>query len=117
MKFYLSKLYFSLSLTLLSLPYAVFAQTEQTGFYDPTGTGSIPAFFAKVIDAGIKILIPFVIIMLIYSGFLFVIARGNVETLKKAKTNFVWTIVGVAILLGAKLISSILQGTVESITK
>jgi hypothetical protein len=52
---------------------------------------------------------------IIYSGFLFVTARGKPEQITKAKTNFFWTIIGVAILLGARVIVSIITGTIESI--
>lgn len=53
---------------------------------------------AKAITA---IGIPLVAIFLVWSGFLFVTARGNEEQLKRAKTTFFWTLVGGAVLIGA----------------
>lgn len=41
------------------------------------------------------------VIFIIWSGFLFVSARGNEEQIKKARTTFFWTIIGTVILLGA----------------
>ena len=45
------------------------------------------------------------VLFIIWSGFLFVTARGNEEQLKTARTTFYWTIIGTAILFGAGIIS------------
>ncbi len=50
--------------------------------------------------------VPLATIGLVYSGFLFVTARGNEQQLEKAKTMFFWTIVGTAIIVGAVYIGS-----------
>ncbi len=97
----------------LFLPVLVFA----TGIGNPVKADSIEELLAKIIDAAIVILMPFVVLAIIYSGFMFLIARGNKEALSKAKTNFVWVVIGVAVLLGAKLISYMLKSTVEHIVK
>ncbi len=76
---------------------------------------SIPELLKLIIDAGIMILMPLVVLAIIYSGFMFLIAQGNEDKLKTAKTNFIWVIVGVAVLLGAKVISAVLQATAEHI--
>ncbi|TSC71413.1 MAG: hypothetical protein G01um101470_618 [Parcubacteria group bacterium Gr01-1014_70] len=53
---------------------------------------------AKAITA---IGIPLVAIFLVWSGFLFVTARGNEEQLKRAKNTFFWALVGGAVVIGA----------------
>lgn len=53
---------------------------------------------AKAITA---IGIPLVAIFLVWSGFLFVTARGSEEQLKRAKTTFFWALVGGAVIIGA----------------
>ena len=53
----------------------------------------------------------------IWTGFLFVQARGNpggIETAKKVLLN---TAIGTAILLGAQILATIIEGTVRSITR
>lgn len=55
------------------------------------------------------------VVFLIFSGFLFVTAQGNEEKLSKAKTGFLWTAVGVAVLLGAWAITEGLTATICSI--
>ena len=51
----------------------------------------------------------------IWAGFLYVKAQGNPGELDKAKTVFIDTCIGVAILLGAKIIASIIVGTINTI--
>ncbi len=51
----------------------------------------------------------------VYSGYLFVKARGNEKELGEAKTVFVNTVIGVAILLGAQLIASIIVNTIKTL--
>lgn len=42
---------------------------------------------------------------IIWAGFLFVSARGSEEQVTKAKSVFIWTVVGAAILMGASVIA------------
>ncbi len=55
------------------------------------------------------------IVAFIYSGYKFVAARGNPEGLKKAKDIFFNTCIGVAILLGAKIIATIIISTIKNL--
>ena len=52
--------------------------------------------------------------MIIYSGILFMISRGNDEDITKAKKALMWSLIGLAILIMGKtwitLIESILSG-------
>ncbi len=54
------------------------------------------------------IIIVLAVLMIILSGFQFVTAQGNEEKIKKAKDTFKWTVIGVAIIIGARLIITIL---------
>ncbi len=54
-------------------------------------------------------------IAIIYSGFLFVSAQGNEEKLQTAKTTFMWTVIGVAVLLGAKVLSAGIKETFDQL--
>ncbi len=84
---------------------------------NPLKADSMEDLLKLIIDAAIVILMPLVILAIIYSGFMFLLAQGNEEKLKKAKLNFVWVFIGVAVLLGAKIISAVLQSTAEKIIK
>ncbi len=68
--------------------------------------GQVIETIAKAITA---VGIPIASIFLIYSGFLFVTARGNAEQITKAKTTFFWTIIGTALIVGAWAIATALN--------
>lgn len=44
---------------------------------------------------------PLAVIFIIYSGFLFVTAGGSEDKVKRAKTTLLWTLLGLAIVIGA----------------
>lgn len=54
-------------------------------------------------------------VFIIYSGFLFVVARGSEDGIKSAKNAFFYTIIGTAILLGASVIVEILRATIGAL--
>ena len=55
------------------------------------------------------------VLAFIYSGFLFVTAQGNESKLGKAKRALLYTAIGTAILLGARVISEVISGTIEQL--
>lgn len=59
--------------------------------------------------------VPLAGIFIIYSGFLFVTARGSDEQLTKAKTTFFWTIVGTILIIGAWAIASAINEFARSL--
>jgi hypothetical protein len=74
--------------------------------------GSIPILIKTILEGIIKIGIPIIALAIIYSGFLFVFARGNSEQLKKAKSALMYTLIGGAVLLGSWAIAQLISETV-----
>lgn len=80
---------------------------------NPLGeTTSLPLLIHDVLTKALQIGIPIVALAIIYSGFLFVAARGNPEKLTKAKDTLLYTLIGAAILLGSWGIAMIISSTV-----
>lgn len=79
------------------------------------GTNTLSAFIDKILDVVITIATPIAVLAIIYSGFLFVKARGNDKELAVAKEVLKWTLIGVMVLLGAQLLSSVIAGTITSL--
>jgi len=52
-----------------------------------------------------------VVLMIIYSGFLFVTARGSEDKIEKAKHVLTYVVIGTAILFGSVVISSVIGNT------
>ena len=79
------------------------------------GIESIPAAVTALMGFVVKIGAVVAIFTFVYSGYLFVKARGNPKELETAKDVFKYTVIGVAILLGAQLIASIVVGTINNL--
>ena len=78
---------------------------------NPLGkTTTISALIANIANFVIKYFaIPFAGLMLIIAGFRFVTAQGEPEKINKAKQNFVWTILGVGVVVAAQLLTTYIQ--------
>ena len=80
---------------------------------NPLGnTSTLPILIHDVLTKALQVGIPIVALAIIYSGFLFVAARGNSEKLTKAKDTLLYTLIGAAILLGSWGIAMIISSTV-----
>ncbi len=55
-----------------------------------------------------------VVLMIIYSGFLFVTARGSEDKIKDARRSFTYAAIGAAILLGAVAIGKAIEATINA---
>ncbi len=84
---------------------------------NPIKYDTFSAFVAGVTNAAVQILMPFVVIAFIYSGFLFVKAQGKDTELKKAKEAILWSVIGAMILFGAWGFAEMIGKTVDTFTK
>ena len=103
--------WYMISLVLFSPVFAGAATID-----NPLRADNLVQLLRDIID---RVILPFGIpiaaVFIIYSGFLFITARGNQEQLTRAKRNFWWVIVGTAILLGVYVIIVVIQGTISSL--
>ena len=76
---------------------------------------TVEEFVSKILDYVVKIGGIIAIFAFIYVGYLFVEARGKPEGLKTAKSAFINTVIGVALLLGAQLVSKMIVSTIENL--
>jgi len=83
---------------------------------NPTKFASIPELFEAILKIAAEIGSVFIVLGLIYSGFLFVTARGNEEELSKAKRAITYTVIGAVIVLGAWAFSVAIGNTINTIT-
>lgn len=82
---------------------------------NPLGVNSFQELVKKLLDAAIIIGIPIAVLFIVFAGFKFVLARGNPEALKIARRNLLWTIVGIAIFIGASLIAGVITSTLHQL--
>ncbi|MBM2817931.1 MAG: protein of unknown function with transrane region [Parcubacteria group bacterium] len=85
---------------------------------NPLGSkiNNLPSFIYMILDIAFQIGAIFSVLAIIYVGFLFVKARGDPEELKTARTAFLYTVIGIAVLLGAVLIATVIQSTISDVS-
>lgn len=93
----------------LELTSSALAVTNQPALKNPIKAETFGAVIEAIAKAVVEIGITVAGIFLIYSGFLFVSARGNAEQITKAKTVFFWTIIGALLVIGARVIATALN--------
>jgi hypothetical protein len=98
------------SLTLLLFPFFIYAQTS---LVNPLQFGTIQDFLKGLLGAVMYIGLPIIALIIVYSGFLFITARGNSEKIKAAIYNFQWVVIGTGVFLGAWALTGIIAGTIN----
>lgn len=115
---------FAAILLFLAAPVAgVLAQTPGSGntgqtdirLVNPLKADSFSGLLTDILDFVVQIGTVVVILMIVYVGFMFVVARGNDGKISEARQALLWTLVGALILLGAKAISLGIQATVQAL--
>lgn len=125
----MKKLFASLAVSFLfALPLFALMQTSayaQTAapvdntlkLQNPIKYDNFSDFVAGVTQTAVKVLLPFVVLAFIYSGFLFVKAQGNEKELEEAKKAILWSAVGAFILFGAWGFAQIIKTTISAVTQ
>jgi hypothetical protein len=109
----IKKYYWAVAIIFI-IPSILLADTGADSGYileNPISVNSLPELIKSMFDAIIQIGLVFVILAIIYAGLQFVMAQGNSEKITKAKSIFLWTIIGGVILLGASAISGVVCNT------
>ncbi len=89
--------------------------TDGGGFSNPLAYNTIWDFLQALLKAVVLIVFPLIVLMLVYTGFLFVTAQGNDAKLTTARKTFFYTLLGGLIVLGAQALSLAIQATVQEI--
>lgn len=91
-------------------------QQQGTTLINPlAGETDLMSFLRKILALVIKIGGIVVIFMLVYIGYLFATSSFVPENKEKARSAFVWTLVGALILLGAQAIATGITATVTAL--
>lgn len=117
-------IFYSVLTIILSFPDQIFAQGQgntapppvdnSSGITNPLAgkVDTISGLIQVILEGVVKIGIPIVALALVYSGFLFVAARGNPEKLSKAKNALLYSLIGAALLLGSWAVAQMISDTV-----
>ena len=89
----------------------------QTQLQNPLNASfsNIPSFIAGALKVVVMVALPLLALAFVYSGYLFVMAQGNSTDLENAKRNFMYTVIGAILILGAWVIATLIGGTVSQL--
>ena len=72
--------------------------------------GAVQAF----LEIFTYIVIIFAVLMLVWVGLQFILAQGNADRIKELKKQLTWLVVGIAIVIGARLIVQVVINTLKA---
>jgi len=82
---------------------------------NPLGVETIDALILIILDAIVKIGVPVITFFFVLTGFYYTTAMGDTSKVSKAHTMFRYTLIGSAVVLGAKVIYEILRNTLTKL--
>jgi hypothetical protein len=81
---------------------------------NPLKSQSIEEFLLKIIDVLLVFALPIIVLYIMYAGYLFVTAQGDSGQVSEARSALLWAVVGGVIILGAKVIVTVIQNTITA---
>jgi hypothetical protein len=85
------------------------------GLKNPLGeNATLQTFISKLLDIVVRVGSIAAVLYLVYVGYLFVSAQGDTKKIEEARHAFLYTVIGITILLGAKIISLMICNTVQA---
>ena len=82
---------------------------------NPLAFTSITAFVAGALKIIVLIALPVIGFFIVLAGFQFITAQGKSEKLNAAKQNFVYVLLGAALILGAWALATLIGATVSQL--
>jgi TRAP-type C4-dicarboxylate transport system permease small subunit len=113
---------FTLLLIVSIIPFVTFAQSSgcapgSGNLCNPLKYNTVQELIPKLLDLVAQVGLIVCTFFIILAGFKYVTANGDPKKITDAHSILLWSVVGTVVLLGAKVISSILANTVNQIIK
>lgn len=90
-----------------------FSQFQLT---NPLNVRSVCGLIKAILQAVLVIGLPIAVLFLVFAGLKYVAALGKPEKIREANENLLYTVIGIAIFLGAALIAQVIATTVNNIS-
>jgi len=91
------------------------ANCDATTNFCPPLEGNLFSLLVNVLNIVVFFMFPIIVLMVVYTGFLFVAAQGNESKITEARRALVFTLIGALVVLGAKVIAVTICGTVQGL--
>lgn len=113
-----------LTIVLTTLPQKLFAQPSDDVSGGGEGAGiayniesylpfnSLEELIVAILRIFITIATPIIVLFIMYAGFKYVTARGNVQQVQEATRALTYAIIGAVLIIGAVAISEIISNTI-----
>ncbi len=86
------------------------------GLENPLGRSeTIWGFLTNLLHALLPLFIVIAVFFIVWSGFQFLTAQGNPQKLETARNTLIWTLVGVAIIVGVDVIIAVLKDVASTL--
>lgn len=110
------KSYITIILVIIILTAVPFlAHGQNVEFKNPIKANSIQELIKFILEIVVKIGAIIAVFMFIVTGFMFVSAQGNPAKIETAKMSLIGTSIGAVVLLGAQLLSQVIENTVNQL--
>ncbi len=113
------KIRFIFLLFVTSLPFIISAQNTigvgGGGGLNPLGYTSVWALLGRVMEILIELGIAVAALAIVYAGFQYVMARGSSSEINKATETLKTSVLGLAILLAARIIVETIRDTITNV--
>lgn len=106
-----------LAFSIVNLGFWHFTYAQTVTLQNPLKFSSISAIIEQITKIVTMVALPVAVLFIVYSGFLYVTARGNEAKIKKAHDTLLWSVVGTAIILGSYAIATAIDKFAQSLTK
>lgn len=103
-----------------SIPLLVLAAIDTDGIgsgvklQNPLKSQSITELLQSILSVIMIFAVPLIVFMIIYAGFTYVMAQGNESKVRNAHSALLFAIIGGVIILGAQVLLTVIQGTVDA---
>ena len=81
---------------------------------NPLKVTSLEELLVAILNIIVVIAIPIIVLFIIYSGFLYVTAKGNAAQVEQATRSLTYAIIGAVLIIGAVAIAEIVKNLVTS---
>lgn len=86
------------------------------GIHNPLQVDSLSELIILVLNGLLKLLIPILVLYIIWAGLRLVLARGNAEEIKKAKTGCLVTLIGTSAVIAAYPIAQLIDHSIKALS-
>ena len=105
---------FSANAVLVASVSIAFAADTTVVLANPLKVKTIGDLLVAIINIVMILMVPVIVFFIIYSGFKYVVARGNASQVEEASQSLFYAILGGVLILGAFAIANIIQSIVTA---